>query len=115
MSQLRILRFIETRSTSRTPSLSFRNDGGWPNHPTDAIKRPFWGGDMVPMNALVNGISLDVDAELRLAIMELKMLLAAVVLHFDVEWADDCQDPLADIWSQVDPVHLRLRRRAVSE
>jgi len=52
---------------------------------------------------------------LRLAIMELKMLLAAVILHFDVEWADENQDPLADIWSQVDPVHLRLRVRAVPE
>jgi len=47
--------------------------------------------------------------------MELKMLLAAIILHFDVEWADENQDPLADIWSQVDPVHLRLRVRAVPE
>jgi len=43
--------------------------------------------------------------------MELKMLLSAIILHFDVEWADECQDPMADFWSQVDPVHLRLHRR----
>jgi len=50
-----------------------------------------------------------------LAIMEVKMLMAAIILHFDVEWADENQDPLADLWSQVDPVHLRLRVRAVTE
>ena len=43
--------------------------------------------------------------------MELKMLLSAIILHFDVEWTDDCKDPMADIWSQVDPMHLRLRPR----
>jgi hypothetical protein len=52
---------------------------------------------------------------LRLAIMEVKMLMAAIILHFDVEWADENQDPLADIWSQVDPVHLKLRVRALAE
>jgi cytochrome P450 len=48
-------------------------------------------------------------ADLRLAIMELKMLLAGIILKFDVEWVDECKDPMADLWSQVDPVHLRLQ------
>ena len=45
--------------------------------------------------------------------MELKMLMCAIILSFDMEWADACQDPMADIWSQVDPVHLKLHRRAL--
>ena len=46
--------------------------------------------------------------------MELKMLLAAIILHFDLEWLDQRQDPMEDLWSQVDPVHLRLHPRGLS-
>jgi cytochrome P450 len=59
------------------------------------------------------GTCLNNQSNCRLAMMELKMLLAAIILQFDVEWADKLQDPLADIWSQIDPMHLRLRRRVI--
>ena len=43
--------------------------------------------------------------------MELKMLLSAVILQFDVELVDQCQDPTENLWSRVDPVYLRLHTR----
>lgn len=50
----------------------------------------------------------------RLATMELKMLLAALALHFEVEFDDAPPNPLDDIWSQIDPLKLKVmasRRR----
>lgn len=97
------------RNISLILSRSFQN-GGVLHAKRRVIRRRSWLGVMVPMNVLANGISpLQLVADLRLAIMELKMLLVGIILRFEVEWADECKDPMADLWSQVDPVHLRLR------
>jgi hypothetical protein len=68
---------------------------------------------MIRMTIWGKSICLYNQSNGRLTMMELKMLLAGIILQFDVEWADKCKDPMADIWSQIDPMHLRLRRRVI--
>jgi hypothetical protein len=94
--------------------LLFPNDGVRKTVERLASRRLSWLGAMVPMTVWGKSACLDNQSTKgRLAMMELKMLLAAIILQFDVEWADKCKDPMADIWSQIDPMHLTLRRRVI--
>jgi hypothetical protein len=43
--------------------------------------------------------------------MEMKMVLAALALSFEIELADAPRNPLDDIWSQVDPLRLKVQAR----
>ena len=46
-----------------------------------------------------------------LALMEMKMVLAALALSFEIEFADAPRNPLDDIWSQIDPLRLKVEAR----
>ena len=49
---------------------------------------------------------------LSLARVEMKMMLAALALEFEMELADPNYDPLSDIWSQLGPINIKIEKRS---
>jgi len=43
-----------------------------------------------------------------LAVLEMKMVFAGILLKYDLDFADGPMDPMDDLWAQVTPLKLRI-------
>jgi hypothetical protein len=60
-------------------------------------------------NALENSTPAEIPrVDGSLAILEMKMIFAGILLKFDLDFAGERIDPLDDFWSQISPLNVRI-------